>query len=43
LAALPRNLKAENKKAASELTKKITKYNMVILVECLYNINIPQI
>lgn len=36
-------MKTENKKAAAELTKKITKYNMVILVECLYNINIEPI
>lgn len=43
LAALPRNLKAENKKASNEISKKITKYNMVILVECLYSINNAQI
>ena len=36
-------MKSENKKISNEMTKKITRYNMVILVECLYSLNNNQV
>jgi hypothetical protein len=43
LSSLPRNIKLENKKISNEMTRKISKYNMVILVECLYSLNNNQV